>query len=224
MSNRELATEECLKAIELFLPGSNNREVYGNYLKSLSDDEFEQLMNRFESGEETVTIYAPNFVDTGSLQMEQAFKVAEYLNYPLFQHLYLTDQHTGQVKKTPNKTLVGMVPIRRQVQMLVKKKSIPDTNRIIDQRSGQATSDAKGARMSAPEIQVNLSKGLFNVITEFLKFRGGDETAYNQMNRAIMESGEASLDTIMSNFDTMAKSNKSLSVYLKAMHLQNNLV
>jgi hypothetical protein len=78
--------------------------------------------------------------------------------------------------------------------------------------------------MSAPEIQVNLSKGLFNVITEFLKFRGGDETAYNQMNRAIMESGEASLDTIMSNFDTMAKSNKSLSVYLKAMHLQNNLV
>ena len=62
------------------------------------------------------------------------------------------------------------------------------------------------------------------MIREMIKCRGGDEQAYLQMNRSILDTGEASINSIMTENDTMVKSNKTLSVYLKAQHLNNNLV
>ncbi|MFO5742335.1 hypothetical protein ACLBPW_30015 [Klebsiella pneumoniae] len=57
-----------------------------------------------------------------------------------------------------------------------------------------------------------------------MKLRGGDEKAYNAMNRSIIETGSASVDSIMSTYDTTVQSNKTFACYLKGMMLQNNLV
>ncbi|MNC31219.1 hypothetical protein D3C75_795330 [compost metagenome] len=108
--------------------------------------------------------------------------------------------------------------------MLAKKRSIPGSNHVVDERSGQASGDSKGSRLSGPEIQVNVSKGLNTAVLELVKFRGGDAEAYNQMNRQIMETGEASLTSIMAETPSIVKSNKTLSVYLSSMMLRNNLV
>lgn len=221
--DRAAAEKEALYFIDMFLPGSENRKIYKELFERMTDNEFETWIENLESGEEIMPLYAANLVGP-QLNMRQIFKVADELEFELFQHLILTDQQTGQVYRTPNKHLIGMVPFRRQVQMLVKKASIPDSNHIIDERTGQPTGDSKGARLSAPEIQVNASKGVTKMILEWIKFRGGDSKAYDAMNRSIIETGDASMESIMAESTTLVKSNKTLSVYLKAMHLDNNLV
>jgi len=220
--SRKAAEKDALHFIDMFLPGSKNKELMAEMFKRMSDAEFEQWINNLESGAEYVTLYAPNLADV-TLSIERNYKVAEALGFELFQQLRLTDQSTGQVYLTPNKHLIGMLPLRRQVQMLAKKRSIPGSSHVVDERSGQASGDSKGSRLSGPEIQVNVSKGLKTSVLELVKFRGGDAEAYNQMNRQIMETGEASLSSIMAESPSIVKSNKTLSVYLSAMMLRNNL-
>jgi hypothetical protein len=115
------------------------------------------------------------------------------------------------------------LPLRRQAQMLYEKMSIPENNRVVDERSGQATGPSKGASLSYPELQVNAAKGLDNMILELIKFRGGDVKAYNAMNRSILDTGEASLNEIAAKEKTTVKSVQTLGVYLKAMMLDSNL-
>lgn len=223
VNNRKQAEAEILHFMEILLAGSENVDIYKKLFDRLTDSEFEEWMTKLESEEEILVMYVPNLVGP-ALKMENIFKTADELDYNLFQHLTLTDPKTGQVYKTANRHLVGMVPFRRQVQMLVKKSSIPDSNHIIDERTGQPTGDSKGGRLSAPEIQVNASKGITKMILEWIKFRGGDAAAYDAMNRSIIETGEASMDSFMAENNTQVKSTKTLSVYLKSMHLDNNLV
>lgn len=221
--SRKTTEKEALHFIDMFLPGSPNKELLADLFKRMSDAEFAQWIDNLESGKEYVTLFAPNLADV-TLSIERNYKVAEALGFELFQQLKLTDQATGQIYLTPNKHLIGMLPLRRQVQMLAKKRSIPGSNHVVDERSGQASGDSKGSRLSGPEIQVNVSKGLNTAVLELVKFRGGDAEAYNQMNRQILETGEASLTSIMAETPSIVKSNKTLSVYLSAMMLRNNLV
>ncbi|MBW6067608.1 hypothetical protein [Pseudomonas aeruginosa] len=224
MTKRELVEKECLWIIDMFLPGSSNVDIYKEMFARMNDEEFEEWINKLDSGEEMLALYAPNLCAKPKLTIKRNYKVAKAIGHNLFQHIILTDPGTGQVYRTANKHLVGLIPIRRQVQMLEKKKSIPGSSHVIDQRSGQVTGDSKGSRMSAPEIQVNASKGLRYSMIEFMKLRGGDQKAYNAMNRSIIETGSASVDSIMSTYDATVQSNKTFACYLKGMMLQNNLV
>jgi len=61
------------------------------------------------------------------------------------------------------------------------------------------------------------------VIEELIKTRGGDEVAFNKMNKDIIDTGRASLDDIATLGSTV-KSTETLSTLLKGMHLQNALV
>lgn len=221
-NDRKKAEAEAIHFIGKFLPGSDNEAIYKDMFSRMHDKQFEEWIVSLENGD-IMALYAPNLQDY-TLQMTQIYAIADELGYDLFQHVILTDQQTGQTYRTANKHLVGIVPFRRQVQMLVKKASIPSSNHVIDQRTGQPTGDSKGARLSAPELQVNASKGLHDMIREMIKCRGGDEQAYLAMNRSIMETGEVSINSIMTEFDSTVKSSKTLSVYLKAQHLDNNLV
>lgn len=221
-ADRKAAEKEALYFINKFIPGSANGKVYEELFEKMTDAEFEEWVKHLEDGTEIMALYAPNLQDE-TLQMTRIYEVADELEFELFQHLTLTDQQTGQVYRTANKHMVGIVPFRRQVQMLVKKASIPSSNHVIDQRTGQPTGDSKGARLSAPELQVNASKGLHSMLIELIKGRGGDEATYLAMNRSIIETGQASMNSIMSEFDSNVKSTKTFSVYLKAQHLDNNL-
>lgn len=220
--SRKQTEKEALHFIDMFLPGSPNRQLLADSFKRMDDEEFARWIDNLENGTEYVTLYAPNLADV-SLSIERNYGIAEALGFELFQQLKLTDQSTGQVYLTPNKHLIGMLPLRRQVQMLAKKMSIPGSNHVVDERSGQASGDSKGSRLSGPEIQVSLSKGLETSVIELVKFRGGDAEAYNQMNRQILETGEASLNSIMAESSSIVKSNKTLSIYLSTMMLRNNL-
>lgn len=223
-AQRRDATAEILYFINRFVDDDGrNRQLYKNRLDAMTDDEFEHFIVGLEGEDEILALFVPNNDQGTSLDIERNYAIADELQYPLFQHLYLTDPDTGQVSKTPVKHLVVDLPQRRQAQMLYKKMSIPENNHVVDERSGQATGPSKGARMSYPELQITAGKGLDKSILELIKFRGGDVRAYTAMTRQIHESGEASTDSIREFQPSKVKATTTLATYLKAMHLSNNL-
>lgn len=222
MSMRKLAEQEILYFIERMLPNGTNTKIYEEIFARTSDEEFDDWMERLERGEEILALFHPNLADV-KLDLTRNIEVAEELGYPLFQHLYLTDQETGMLRRTPAKLLTGLVPFRRQAQTRDSKMSVPQSDDVVDQLTGQATGVSKGSRMSYPEIQVNLSKGLDKMLLELVKFRAGDAKAYAAMNKMIYETGAVSLDQIMAAFPSSVKATESLRVLLKAMHIANNI-
>jgi len=221
MGNRKAATAMILKYIEEILPGSPNTAFYAKRLPEMTDKEFDQFMKNLEDGTEILTIKTPN-LSKQKLNLDRNLAIAKELGHEFFQYLILTDPTTGEVYRTPVKYLVIDVPLRRQVQLLQSKATIPENNKHIDELSGQSTGPSKGSKISFPELQVLFAQGLDSTITELIKFRGGDAKAFNAMNRAIIENGGVSID-YLSQFNTKVKSVTTLSTLLKTIHLDNTL-
>lgn len=222
MSMRELAEKELLYFIGRIIPADDNIKIYKEVLARTDDEQFDAWMERLANGEEILALFHPNLQEA-KLNLTRNIEVGEEMGYPLFQHLYLTDQDTGVLRKTPAKYMVGLIAFRRQAQTRDSKMSVPQSDDVVDQLTGQATGVSKGSRMSYPEIQVNLSKGLDKMLLELVKFRAGDAKSYAAMNKAIYETGTVSLDAIMAMVPSSVKATESLKVILKAMHIQNNL-
>lgn len=223
MGNRKAATAMILKYIEEILPGSPNTAFYAKRLPEMTDKEFDQFMKNLEDGTEILTIKTPN-LSKQKLNLDRNLAIAKELGHEFFQYLILTDPTTGEVYRTPVKYLVIDVPLRRQVQILQSKATIPVDNRHIDELSGQATKSgpSAGSKISFPELQVLFAQGLDATITELIKFRGGDAKAFNAMNRAIIENGGVSIE-YLAQFNTKVKSVTTLSTLLKTIHLDNTL-
>jgi hypothetical protein len=225
MSNRKLATEHLLKwlgAIEKVFGGNNNVEFMKKRLDGMADAEFKALMTGFRSGELFPRLIVPNLT-TGEFDMTKMLAVAKQMRVKLFHRIWLTDPKTKQTYLTPLEYLVVVLPVRRQAQLLVKKISIPGDNRHVDEMTGQPTGPSKGSSISFPELQVMAAKCLDNSITELIKFRGGDTTAYNAMTKSILESGTVS-NEMLEGLGSNVKVTEVLSSLLTGMHLDNNLV
>jgi len=221
MGNRKAATEFILKYIDKLLPGNPNRARYEEMFTAMSDRQFDQFMQQLESGEVNLSIISPNLTKD-RLDLERNLKIAKELNHEFFQRLVLTDPTTGMTYLTPIRYMVVDLPVRRQVQLLQKKVSIPENNKHVDDLSGQATGASKGSKISFPELQVLFAQNLDYTITELIKFRGGDAKGFNAMNRSIYETGGASIEHL-GQAGTKVKSVTTLSTLLKAMHLDNTL-
>jgi len=221
MGNRKEATAELLKWVDKILPGSPNAALYKKRLEAMTDREFEAFIVRLENEEEYVSLIAPN-LSSPKLSVERNLKIAEELGHKFFQRLWLTDPATGTEYLTPVPYLVVDLPIRRQQQLLVKKISIPEDNRHVDELTGQPSGPSKGSKVSFPETQVLYAQGMNRSIEELIKFRGGDIKAFQAMNRQIVETGGASMDSIKRT-PTRVKSTETLGTFLKAMHLDNNV-
>lgn len=221
MGNREAATAELLKWIDKLLPGSPNKAIYEERMKKMSNAQFDAFMKRLDSGEEVLSLIAPNLSEP-KLTVERNLKVAEELNHNFFEKVWLTDHVTGKTYLTPVPYLIVDLVLRRQQQMLVKKTRIPEDNRHVDDLSGQPTGASKGSRISFPELQVLMAQGMDKSLTELLKARGGDEQAFRTMNAEIISKGGVSIDRIAAG-NTRVKSTQTLSTIFTAMHLSNNL-
>lgn len=221
MANRKVATDMILKYIEKILPGSPNTAFYTKRLAEMTDKEFDQFMRNLDDGTEILTIKTPN-LSKHKLDLTRNLAIAKELGHEFFQHLILTDPTTGEVYQTPVKYLVIDVPLRRQVQILQSKATIPENNKHVDELSGQSTGPSKGSKISFPELQVLFAQGLDATITELIKFRGGDAKAFNAMNSSIIETGGVSIE-YLAQFGTKVKAVTTLTTLLKTIHLDNTL-
>lgn len=224
-TKRQKATAFILENIAAFTPGDDrNAKLMKERLEGLSDEAFEAYMKSLlpsQERQEVLPLYAPNLAET-KLQLKTNMELADKLGHNFFQQLWITDPQTGVTYLTPNAHMVVDLIIRRQAQMLVKKSTIPMDNNSIDELSNQPTGASKGGKISFPELQAQLAQELDNTIIEEIKFRGGDEKAFNEMERQLIETGRVSQAELLA-LNTKVKSTETLAVLLKGMHIGNNL-
>lgn len=220
MANRAAAEKIILDGIGKIDPSGRNTVRTRELFKEMTDAQFAAYINSVADGADYVSINYENLKDS-PITVRNNLEVAEELGCELFHHLVLTDASTGRVYVTPHKYPVLPVPIRRQIQMLKKKISIPEDNRHIDELTNQVTNDSKGSSLSFPELLVLYSRDLNSSITEMIKFRGGDKVGMEEMERSIRETGGANL-RVLSQLGTRAKATETLKTMLLGMHFRNN--
>lgn len=229
--NKKAFLAQVQKDIEAIYPGSGYAKLYVDILDKLPQKQFEAYIERLRNGvsdnpdlskpRELLTIVVPP-MKPNKISVENNLKLAEKWGLPLFERIWITDPITKETYLTNRPYAVIDLPICRQAQTLDAKISTAKHNRQVDERTNQPTGDSKGASLSYPELQILLSSDLKATATEMMKFRGGDEKAFRIMNKQMQETGsfkQASFEDV----DTRAKSSVTASIYLKAMHLDNQL-
>ena len=221
--NRKEAEKIIIDMVEAILPGGGNKEVYENFFAKMSDKDFDIWMEDLNSGRERPFIYVPNLGKV-KISTERNFAIAKKIGHNFFERIWIDEKDPNRPKYLTNVPYIVLeLPVRRQSQLLVKKISVPENNKSIDQLSGQAAGDSRSARISYPELQFLMGMNLPNSLLEFMKFRGGDKGGFNAMNRTISADGTVTLRSI-NHLSTGVESTKTLSAYLTAMHLRNTLI
>lgn len=221
MGNRIAATKYLVDLVEQIIPGSPNTERVRAELEGLTDQQFEQLMVDYENGEDWLQLIVPNGAPY-RLDVKRNLAVGEKIGYRFFERIWVTDQSTGLPVLTNRPSLIMDIPDRRQKQHLVKKSSIASDNRRVDELTGQPTGDSKGSAISNPQLLILRSRGLDSAAEEFINVRGGNQRAFDYSNKAIFQRGDVSLEETR-RLGSRPKSVETLSTFLKAQHLENNL-
>lgn len=219
--NRQKTQEFIIKYIDKILPGSNNKALYEDLFSKMDDNQFDDYMKKLKDGFIKLSIISPNY-EKPAIDLQRNFAIAKELGHEFFQKIKVPARNGIRAYTTPNPYLVVDLPIRRQAQLLVKKISIPEDNNSVDDFTGQPTGKSKGSKISYPEMQTLVAMGLDKTLTEFLKYRGGDEKGFNALNTVIDKTGYATLNQLQP-YSSGVKSTHTLRVFLNAMHLSTTL-
>lgn len=218
-ANRKAAEQSILADIEAFLPGSKNPAILTRMFSEMDDDEFELFMTRIENGEHSVPVIVPEMV-APMISVRRNLDLGKQWGHEWFERIWMDGENGSAPYLSNHKYLVVLLPLKRQVQFLTKKISIPEDSRTIDNLTGQVTGKSKGSKFSYPEMQIANSLNLDKTIIEFTKVRGGDLGAYNALSNLMTTQGGASLAAV-SSMGTRVKSQQTLSAFLTSMHLAN---
>jgi hypothetical protein len=221
MANRKAFENYVLKYVERIAPRSSNVKLLTNIYRSMSDAEFESYVANLEAEREFICMTIPNFIDAG-VSVTNNLAIAEEIGHEFFEQIWIEGQEDEPTHLTPIPYMVVDFPLKRASQLLTKKISVPENNKIVDTLSGQPTGDSKGAKISYPELQVSAAMGLDATMTELMKYRGGDNKGMNAYNAMLSKLGTASMDKL-SNYASGVESTKTLKTFLTAAMLRTTL-
>lgn len=225
IKNRDKVEKFILASISKIILNADilkkNIKLYNRLFRSMSDDQFDAFMRTIRDRGMSFPIIVPNTA-VGAIDPANNIKIAKEFGYEFFQHLKITNNKDMIDYITPNKYLVLSLPVRRTAQLLTKKISIPKDTKSMDLSTGQVTNKSKGSKLTMPEVQILSGMGLKESIKELMKDRGGDIGSKNAMEAYLVKQGSVS-DSQLEPHSTGVVSTKTLSSYLKAMHIKNNL-
>ena len=219
--NRKAAETFIFEFIKQIDPSGYNTEQYKTIFKDMSDKAFDLFMKGLRDETMFLVLFKPLY-EAKEITVENNIKVGAKYGVNFFEKLVYSNNEDSPDYKTPIEYLIVDLPYRRQSQTLVKKVSIPDHNKVIDELTYQPTGESKGAKISYPELQVLIGMGLENSISELIRYRGGDRNGFNAYNAMFLRYGNANLKTL-ENYSTGVESTKTLKVYLAGMLLTNTI-
>lgn len=218
MANRKAAEAFILNFLKELEPTGYNIEQYKVIFSQMSDKAFDDWMKAIRSGDQYLVVFKPMYEAKG-ITVENNLKVAEKYGVKLFEELVFTGVKDTPDHRTTIQYLVLDLPYRRQSQNIVKKISVPENNKVIDQLTYQPTGPSKGSKISYPELQVLIGMGLDNTISELIRYRGGDKGGFAAYNAMTLRYGSVNLKAL-SPYTTGVESTKTLKTLLLAMHLK----
>lgn len=218
--NRKKAEKIALEGLKLIDPSGRSSNEFKRLLDDLDDKQFGELIQAIKEQRYYIPVIMDNLTDH-AITIENNLAIADKFGCEFFQQLRVTDPTTGRVYLTPMKYLVTWQPVRRQIQTLENKVSIPEDNKHVDEMTDQPTGPSKGSSLSQPELLVMYSQGSEKGIVEYIKYRGGDLEGMRAMEAMLVQTGHASMDKL-DTMGTEVKSTLSLGALLKGMHLDNN--
>ena len=221
MSNRKDTEGFIMKYVEKIAPGIGNREIYQKFFSLLDDSQFEQFINKIDTGEIKLAIFVPNSKAT-VVSLENNLALGKELGHKFFSKIFISGKEGVPDHVTPVEYLVMDLPFRRASQLISKKIKIPKNNKVIDTLSGQPTGSSKGAKISYPELLLLASMGLDKSIEELITIRGGDNRAFMAYNNFIDKYGRVTLRGL-EDFRGGVKSTTVLKTFLTAMHFKATL-
>ena len=220
---RKKATELAIAIVSDILPNTENGNLTRRRLDSLTDKEFEELMLRFQTGQDYLQIFTPIADDKYRLNIDNLHAVGKKYNIEFYQRIWMPEED-GSWELSNKKSMVIYLPLRVQQQLVEKKVSIPKNNRHSDALTRQATGkESKGARISYPEVNAFLSMGLVKTSEEYLHFRGGSENGMRLIEQSIAQQGFAKADSLKPYTGTVGATTM-LHSYLTAMMLKSTLL
>lgn len=218
---RKEFTDKAVAFVNEIDDSGRNGTIMQTLLDSLSEKDFWEYVKKINVGEETLSMYLPNHLKV--LQQPDLIAVSDKYNIPFWHHVYHYDKSSKMSFKSIEKHLVLKVPVRRMIQVLDKKMSVPENNKFVDNLTGQPAGPSAAAKISFQELMAMYNQGLTQyAIIELIKYRGGDTKGFNAMNRQLIESGTVSLDGIVSESGEV-KSKETAAAFLTAQHYTNNL-
>lgn len=220
-ANRAKAEKEILDFMKMWPGGRHMVEPYRARFKRMSDKQFEELMEAFNTGDDYLRAVIPNSGDI-KLTVEDNIKAAKAIGHSFFERCWLIDEQTGHEYLTNHKFFTTAMPLKNQIQLLFKKISVAKDNKSVDMLSGQVTGDSKGGGISKPEAQILYGLGLSESLKEPFKARGGDRTTQLAFDKSIHETGKADIDDAI-GLGGKVQSRVMLSMWLKAQHIDNDL-
>lgn len=221
MPNRKAAEAFILQFVKELDPSGYNEKQWNKILTNMPDKQFDLYMKGLRNGTQFMLAFKPLYEAKG-ITIENNFKVAKKYGLSFFEKLNFTDNPDEPDYQSPIEYLVLDLPYRRQSQTLIKKISVPDNNKTIDQLTYQPTGASKGSKISYPELQVLIGMGLDKSIEELIQYRAGDRGGFRAYNTMTMRYGSVNMKAI-SGYKTGVDSTKTLKVYLTSMHISNTL-
>lgn len=205
-------------------PHTDISEFKKLYLKRIDDmdaKEFDAFIEDLENMDRFLEVMIP--VSTGNIFPEEEViaLIRKHGGEP-FNHLRITDDTTGEVFITPEKYWTPLMVKRRQIQTKDSKVGLPSSNKVRNNLTGAVTGAAKGSSMSAVQTTSITSRGMKANALELNKARGGDLTASREMNKALIETGQVSLNELLKH-NTQAVSTDTLGIKWNSIHLDHNL-
>lgn len=197
----------------------------GKYLKecfsNMGDDRFEAWIVDLENKKDYLHVIMDN-VNSRGITVENNQLVAKKRGVNFYQRIWIVDPKTKlrYLSNIPYPCLDCNLKV--QIETIENKRSIPTSSNKIDEMTGQVSGDAGAMSMSPPEFQVLYAMGLEDVITESMKYRGGDVKGNNEFNKSLVETGQVSIAALEKTHTTV-KSTQTLHNVLVGMHYDNNL-
>lgn len=219
--NRKAAEATCLKLLNELCPGNANIAIWAEKFKAMSDKEFDDFMNSIRDGF-ILNYFEPVLTKGPRVTVESNLDFLDKHGDTVRKKIWFVNED-GSRTLSKFAHLVAKVPVRRQAQLGAKKISIPESDRVVDDISGQPTGPSKGSKVSYPQQGILDMAGLTKSMEEFNFYRSGDLGGYSAAKDAIIRNGTASMAGIK-QARTGVESVKALSALLKAAHIGNNLM
>lgn len=200
-------------------PGNENVAMYKEIFSKMTDEQFDKLMERVANGQ-TLPYYGPNFKGSPSI-VKQALRLCDKLGVEIYQRVWFTDHITGVKYLTPQVFRNSHLAVRRNSQHASKKKSVPLDTLHVDTLTGQASGVSRTVQMSFPEIGVFDSMKLYNNVNEMINYRGGNQAAYREYRRSLLNTGHVT-QKHLSTINSLPTSTNTIKALFLSMHIDNN--